>query len=201
MRSTKRVLTGNLAAASASASLATSTETPSTSNKMRPGLTRATHSSGVPFPEPIRTSSGFFDTGTSGNIRIQTRTDRFMWRVSDRRAAWIWRAVTRSGSIALSPYWPNARSTALVATPWMRPLCSLRNLVRIGCSMTYALRAFALFVTFTRSGRVPARPAGFTFGHALILRHRIVFHDLAFKDPHFDAAGAVGRERGGDAVI
>src|SRR5215467_1976632 len=80
MRSTNRVLTGNLAAASANASLA-----PSTSNRMRPGLTRVTHSSGVPFPEPMRTSSGFFDTGTSGNIRIQTRPERFMWRVSARR--------------------------------------------------------------------------------------------------------------------
>src|SRR6516162_11171536 len=80
----------------------------------------------------------------------------------------------------------------------MRPLCALRNLVRIGCSMNYALRAF---VTFTRSRRVPARPTGFTFGHALILRHRIVFHDLALENPHFDAAGAIGRERGSDAVI
>src|SRR5215471_8879326 len=80
----------------------------------------------------------------------------------------------------------------------MRPLCALRNLVRIGCSMNYALRAF---VTFARSRRVPARPAGLAFGHALILRHRIVLHDLAFEDPNFDAAGAVGRERGGHPVI
>src|SRR6516164_9000799 len=70
MRSTKRVLTGNLAAASANASLATSTETPSTSNRMRPGLTRATHNSGVPLPEPMRTSSGFFETGTPGTLHV-----------------------------------------------------------------------------------------------------------------------------------
>ena len=75
---------------------------------MRPGLTRATHNSGVPLPEPMRTSSGFFDTGTSGNMRIQTRPERFMWRVIARRAASIWRAVTRSGSIALRPNWPKA---------------------------------------------------------------------------------------------
>ena len=76
---------------------------PSTSNKIRPGLTRQTQS-GVPLPLPMRTSIGFFDTGTSGKTRIHTRPDRFMKRVSARRAASIWRAVTRSGSIALRPY-------------------------------------------------------------------------------------------------
>src|SRR5215813_3542105 len=58
MRATKRVLIGSLAAASASASLATPIGTPPISNMMRPGLTRATHSSGAPLPEPMRTSSG-----------------------------------------------------------------------------------------------------------------------------------------------
>src|SRR5580692_4943163 len=52
-----------------------------------------------------------------------------------------------------------------------------------------------------RSGRVPARPAGFALGHLLVLRHRIVLHDLALEDPHFHAAGAVGGKRRGDAVI
>src|ERR1039458_9326907 len=66
IRSTKRVLTGSLAAASPSASLAIATETPSTSNRMRPGLTRQTQNSGVPLPLPMRISIGFLDTGTSG---------------------------------------------------------------------------------------------------------------------------------------
>src|SRR5580692_5520397 len=195
IRSTKRGLMGNLAAASASASLATWMVTPSISNMMRPGLTRATHNSGVPLPEPMRTSSGFFDTGTSGNTRIQTRPERFMCRVSARRAASIWRAVTRSGSIALSPNWPNARSIALEATPWMRPLWALRNLVRIGCSIIYA------FIDPVRSGCIPARPAGLALGHFLVLRHRVVLHDLALEDPDFHAAGAVGGERRRHAVI
>src|SRR5438093_13739912 len=39
---------------------------------MRPGLTTATHSSGLPLPLPIRVSAGFFVTGLSGNTRIQT---------------------------------------------------------------------------------------------------------------------------------
>src|SRR3954452_7556879 len=78
MRATKRVLIGRLAAASDSASFAVCTVTPSISKITRPGLTRATHNSGVPLPEPMRTSAGFFDTGRSGKIRIQTRPARFM---------------------------------------------------------------------------------------------------------------------------
>src|SRR6185312_1988822 len=62
MRATKRVLIGSLAAASESASLAIWSGTPPISNMMRPGFTRATHSSGEPLPEPMRTSSGFFET-------------------------------------------------------------------------------------------------------------------------------------------
>src|SRR5262245_32763866 len=130
-------------------------------------------------------------------MRIHTRPARFMWRVSARRAASIWRAVTRSGSSALSPYWPNARSTPEVARPWMRPLCALRNLVRIGCSMAYAL----LIPACRASGAVTARTAGIAFCHLLVLRHRVVLHDLALEDPDLDAAGAVGGERGGDAVV
>ena len=97
---------------------------------MRPGLISQTQNSGAPLPEPMRTSSGFFDTGTSGKTRIQTRPARFMWRVSARRAASICRAVTRSGSTAFSPNWPKASVLPAFATPWMRPLCCLRNFVR-----------------------------------------------------------------------
>src|SRR5690606_6010865 len=72
-RVTILVLIGSFAAPRIKASRATASVTPSSSNMMRPGLTRATHSSGEPLPEPIRTSAGFFDTGTSGKMRIQTR--------------------------------------------------------------------------------------------------------------------------------
>src|SRR5262249_45116155 len=196
MRATKRVLIGSLAAASASASLATWIGTPSISNMMRPGFTRATHSSGAPLPEPMRTSSGFFDTGTSGKTRIHTRPARFMWRVMARRAASIWRAVTRSGSSALRPYSPNDNEAPLVARPRMRPLCALRNLVFIGCSM-----AVRLSQTRSPASGVAPRTAGVGLGQLLVLRHRVVLEDLALEDPHLDAAGAVGRERGGDAVV
>ena len=46
--------------------------------RVKPGRTRAAQNSGAPLPEPMRTSAGFFDTGTSGNTRIQTRPARFM---------------------------------------------------------------------------------------------------------------------------
>src|SRR3954451_11074962 len=101
----------------------------------RPGLTRATQNSGVPLPLPIRTSVGFFETGTSGNTRIHTRPERFICRVIARRAASIWRAVIRAGSCAFSPKVPKLKATALEAAPLMRPLWALRYFVRFGCSM------------------------------------------------------------------
>ena len=58
-----------------------------------------------------------------------------MWRVIARRAASIWRAVIRSGSIAFRPKAPKFNSVPPLALPWMRPLKALRNLVRLGCSM------------------------------------------------------------------
>src|SRR5699024_4262533 len=50
---------GSLCIARRMASLATSSGTPDSSNITRPGLTGATHHSGEPLPEPIRTSAGF----------------------------------------------------------------------------------------------------------------------------------------------
>src|SRR5262249_33226916 len=130
-------------------------------------------------------------------MRIQTRPARFMWRVRARRAAALWRAVTRSGSNALSPNWPNARSTPEVAIPLMRPLCALRNLVRIGCSMAFRLS----YSDPGRSGRVATRTSRLAFRHLLVLRHGVVLHDLALEDPDLHAAGAIGRESGRHAVI
>ena len=85
-------------------------------------MTRATQNSGVPLPLPMRTSVGFFDTGTSGNSLIHTRPERFICRVMARRAASICRAVMRAGSCAFSPKVPKLSVTALEAAPLMRPL-------------------------------------------------------------------------------
>ena len=86
-------------------------------------------------------------------MRIHNRPWRLMWRVIARRAASIWRAVIRSGSIALRPKAPKLSSVPPLALPWMRPLKALRNLVRLGCSMclSFALAADAS----SRAGRTP----------------------------------------------
>src|ERR1700761_9096684 len=117
------------------ASLAVARSTPSISNRMRPGLTLATQNSGAPLPEPMRTSAGFLDTGTSGKMRIHTRPARFISRVMARRAASISRAFRRSGSMAFRPYSPKLSWVPRFAAPLMRPLNCLRNFVRFGCSI------------------------------------------------------------------
>src|SRR5258708_21804680 len=94
-RATKRVPIGSLAAARSKASRASDAGTPSSSNMMRPGLTRQTQNSGVPLPLPIRTSAGFCDTATSGKRRIQTRPLRRMCREDCRSPR---------------PRWPTARA-------------------------------------------------------------------------------------------
>src|SRR3954447_26253917 len=158
---------------------------------MRPGFTRATQNSGEPLPEPMRTSAGFELTGTSGNTRIQRRPARFMWRVIARRAASIWRAVIRSGSMALRPKAPKLSSVPPLALPWMRPLKALRNLVRLGCSMgcyPSRLPVAALFARRTDGG-------GLSLHHQPVLGERVMTEDLALEDPHLDPADAVGGVR------
>src|SRR4051794_30041624 len=169
MRSTKRVLIGSLAAASDSASRAVCTATPSISKITRPGFTRATHNSGEPLPEPMRTSAGFLDTGTSGNTRIQTRPARFMWRVSARRAASVLRAVTRSGSIAFRPNWPKDNVAPELATPWIRPLCAFRNFVFFGCIMASSPQTFsnAADQAASRRGRGVLSPSAIRLSWAI----------------------------------
>ena len=58
------------------AARASSSSTPASSKRIRPGCTTATHSSGLPFPEPIRVSAGLWVTGLSGKTRIQTLPPR-----------------------------------------------------------------------------------------------------------------------------
>src|SRR5215467_15609261 len=76
----------------------------------------------------------------------------------------------------------------------MRPLNALRNFVRIGCSMAESLFALS-------GSRFATRPTGIAFSELLVLRHRIVFEDLALEDPHFHSAGAIGGECCRDAII
>src|ERR1043166_810416 len=48
---------------------------------------------------------------------------------------------------------------------------------------------------------VAARTPGLALGEAFVLCHRIVLEDFALEDPYLHAAGAVGREGGGGAVV
>src|SRR5690625_1263729 len=78
----------------------------------------------------------------------------------------------------------------------MRPLCILRNFVRLGCSISCtpslpaSARAGALAIT-------PARAAAafLHFGLTPIMGLRIMFHDLAFEDPDLDPDLTIGGDR------
>src|SRR4029077_3731724 len=100
---TNLVLIGSLDAASFIASLATAGVTPPISNSTRPGLTTATHPSGLPLPEPMRVSAGFLVIDLSGKTRIQICPPRLTWRVIARRAASIWRLLIQHASTACRP--------------------------------------------------------------------------------------------------
>src|SRR5690348_8006826 len=99
--------------------------------------------------------------------------------------------------MALRPKAPKLSSVPPLALPWMRPLKALRNLVRLGCSMTYfpsRLPVAALFAC-----RTDARGLG--LHHQPVLSERIVGKNLALEDPHLHAADAVSGVRFGLGVI
>src|SRR6185436_8169897 len=102
-RITNLVFTGSLWPARRIASRASGSGTPDSSNITRPGFTTATQPSGVPLPEPMRVSAGFFVYGLSGKMLIQTFPPRLILRVIAIRAASIWRLVTQPRSSAFSP--------------------------------------------------------------------------------------------------
>src|SRR2546428_10012120 len=140
---------------------------------MRPGLTTATHSSGLPLPLPIRVSAGFLVPGLAGNPRIHSLPPRLRLRVRATRAASIWRLVTQPGSSALTPSSPNDSVEPRCALPRMFPRGALRYLTRLGISMDRLLGL---------GGRGGA-------------------HDLALEDPDLDADRPRPRVGGGEAVI
>src|SRR5206468_12251191 len=102
----------------------------------RPGLTTATQPSGEPLPDPIRVSAGFFVNGLSGYTLIQTFPPRLILRVIAIRAASICRLVSQPASSDLSPYSPNCTLVCPRDSPARRPRCCLRNLTRLGESIS-----------------------------------------------------------------
>src|SRR3990172_9943663 len=179
---------------------------------MRPGRTTATHSSGLPFPLPIRVSAGFLVTGLSGNTRIQSFPPRLMNRGIARRAASICALGTQDGSSACRPYSPKAIDEPATDVPRIFPRCALRNLVRLGINIGVSPR-------YRRRGR-PAGPRGRCAGHRQRLRPALggvegpalravkgavrapdlglappLGQDVAAVDPDFHTDPPVGRER------
>src|SRR4029078_6694563 len=143
----------------------------------------------------MRTSAGFCDTGLSGKMRIQMRPPRLMWRVIARRAASICRDVSRPRTVALRPYSPKLTLLPTVATPLLRPFCSLRYFLLAGCSI---LRSCSCGGSPSRTARTLRRCR--RRGRRL-RRLRVVCHHLTLEHPHLDADHAVRRARFGEAVV
>src|SRR6185295_19012988 len=73
----------------------------------------------------------------------------------------------------------------------MRPLKALRNLVRLGCSMSVYPSRLPVAALFARR----ADAGGLRLHHQLVLRERVVTQDLTLEDPHLDAADAISGVR------
>src|SRR5512142_2838145 len=101
-----------------------------------------------------------------------------------RRAASIWRAVRRPRPTALRPNSPKLTVLPRVATPVLRPFCSLRYFLLAGCSMFRSRLSYFLFWL------------GNNWGSNFLLVSLV-----ALVDPHLDADDAVGRLGFGEAVV
>src|SRR4029079_7315511 len=107
-----------------------------------------------------------------------------------RRAASIWRAVRRPRPMALRPYSPKLTLLPTVATPLLRPFCSLRYFLLAGCSILRSWRRAARRTL----GRL-RRGRGGLHGFG------VMRHPLALEHPNLDADDAVRRARLGKAVV
>src|SRR5512142_628472 len=101
-----------------------------------------------------------------------------------RRAASIWRAVRRPRPTALRPNSPKLTLLPRVATPVLRPFCSLRYFLLAGCSMLSSRLSYFLF----RLGND---------GSSSFLLSSLV----ALVDPHLDTDDTVGGLGFGEAIV
>src|SRR6266702_7734737 len=107
-------------------------------------------------------------------MRIQIRPPRLIWRVIARRAASICRAVSRPRPMAFRPYSPKLTLAPTVATPLLRPFCSLRYFLLAGCSI---LHSWGLAHAFRRLRR----------GRWRDLRLGVMRQHLTLEYPDLDA--------------
>src|SRR3954454_3494973 len=117
-----------------------------------------------------------------------------------RRAASIWRAVRRPRTTAFRPNSPKLTLLPTVATPLLRPFCSLRYFLLAGCSI---LRSRSRSCTRARAGvRTPRRPLrSFRRRGRGLRRLGVVRHHLALEHPDLDPDDAVRRARLREAVV
>src|SRR5574343_1406608 len=131
-----------------------------------------------------------------------------------RRAASICRAVRRPRPVALRPHSPKETFVPRVARPSLRPLCSLRNLRRLGCSMlstclTYALRRSLAFGLLHRTGtrlvafRLTRSTTRTTIisGRLFNSRLLVAIKHVSLVNPDLDPDNAVGGQRFGGCII
>src|SRR3954452_17821017 len=173
-RVTSLVGYGNFAAASRIAALATSSATPSISNRILPGRTTHTHSSGAPLPLPIRVSAGFLVIGLSGNNRIQTLPPRLIERVMATRAASICRLVIHATSSALSPNSPKAMDDPRQALPARRPRCCFLYLTFFGIIIVVCPQSLLVLARGLGRRRVLGRLFARRFGTRFLLPARLL---------------------------
>src|SRR5512135_1409393 len=101
-----------------------------------------------------------------------------------RRAASIWRAVRRPRPTAFRPNSPKLTLLPRVATPVLRPFCSLRYFLLAGCSMFCSRLSYFLF------------RLGNDWGSDLLLTCVITL-----VDPNLDADDAVGSLGFREAIV
>src|SRR5512147_1168063 len=100
-----------------------------------------------------------------------------------RRAASIWRAVKRPRPTAFRPNSPKLTLLPRVATPVLRPFCSLRYFLLAGCSMFCSRLSYFLFRLSDNRGC------------------DLLLADVTLVDPHLDTDDAVGGLGFGETIV